>query len=126
MCGERLSKYICHMRLNLTHLRMHRFGQALLQDCEYCRTADDFAIHALPRPLLQYVREAAIVGLVTARGTQRGRWRLWGIWSLLAAAVLEAYWIATVSIKISPRVNPPYVRMVPCPLPWCIKIQTVV
>jgi hypothetical protein len=40
---------------------------------------------------------------VTARGSHHTRWRSWGIWCLIGAAAFEAYWVATVNIKITQR-----------------------
>lgn len=105
--GVVLAKAVEGLLTRLTSFEMRavfiRFGQALIQDCEYCRTFDEFALHALPRPLLQYARTAALVGLLTANGSYRARWRSWGIWALILAAGTEVYWIATVPIKITAK-----------------------
>ncbi|TDL22068.1 hypothetical protein BD410DRAFT_866167 [Rickenella mellea] len=75
-----------------------RFGHTVLQDCIYCHTPNDFALYALPRPLLEYVRELAVVGLVTIRGSGRERWRPWGLGAVLGAAGVEAYWVVSAEI----------------------------
>ena len=49
------------------------------------------------------MREAALAGLLTMRGTGRERWRTYVVGALLCAAGLEAYWIATVTIDIPPN-----------------------
>ena len=64
-------------------------------NCAHCVNFFDYSLFALPGPLLAYVREAAIVGLVTARSGGRQRWRKWGVGLLVAAAGFEAYWTAT-------------------------------
>jgi hypothetical protein len=40
-----------------------RFGHNVLASCTYCQSFDDFALYALPRPLLAYIREAAFIGV---------------------------------------------------------------
>ncbi|KZT24148.1 hypothetical protein NEOLEDRAFT_1094760 [Neolentinus lepideus HHB14362 ss-1] len=77
-----------------------RFGQSVIQTCHYCHTPSEYALHALPNPLLGYLWEAAVLGLVTIRGSFRERWRKWGVGALVATAVMEAYWILTVEVKI--------------------------
>ncbi|EPQ53709.1 hypothetical protein GLOTRDRAFT_131048 [Gloeophyllum trabeum ATCC 11539] len=77
-----------------------RLGQSVIESCDYCHTPSEYALHALPNPLLEYLREAAVVGLVTIQGSFRERWRKWGVGVLVATAVLEAYWILTVEIRI--------------------------
>ncbi|KAL0958017.1 hypothetical protein HGRIS_000192 [Hohenbuehelia grisea] len=77
-----------------------RFGQRVLQTCEYCQTYDEYALYALPGPLLAYIQEAALIGLVTIRGTHRERWRTLGVGAVVAAAVLEGWYISTVPIRI--------------------------
>ncbi|TFY74365.1 hypothetical protein EWM64_g9646 [Hericium alpestre] len=42
-----------------------RFGQDTLQTCAHCHTHSDFQQYALPRSLLEYLREAAVVGVLT-------------------------------------------------------------
>lgn len=40
-----------------------RFGHNVLATCTYCKSFDDFALYALPRPLLAYIREIAFMGV---------------------------------------------------------------
>jgi len=47
-----------------------RFGHNVLVACTYCQSFDDFALYALPRPLLAYIREIAFIG-VRARNSNR-------------------------------------------------------
>ena len=77
-----------------------RFGQSVLQDCEYCHTYDEYALYALPRPLLEYVRETAVVGLLTINGSFKERWRTAAIGVIVCAAVAEGYWVSSVEVKI--------------------------
>jgi len=78
-----------------------RFGQSVLQDCEYCHTYDEYALYALPRPLLEYVRETAVVGFLTINGSHKERWRTAAIGAIVCAAVAEGYWVSTAQVKIS-------------------------
>ncbi|KAH9943561.1 hypothetical protein B0H21DRAFT_892786 [Amylocystis lapponica] len=77
-----------------------RFGQAVVQDCEHCKTFDEYALFALPRALLEYIREACVLGLLTVTGSGRERWRVHTIGALVCVAVLEGYSIATATIHI--------------------------
>ncbi|KAJ3477839.1 hypothetical protein NLI96_g10187 [Meripilus lineatus] len=77
-----------------------RFGQNVLQDCEHCKTFDEYALNALPGPLLQYIREAFIIGLITITGSFRERWRTYAIGALVIAAVVEGYYTLTADITI--------------------------
>jgi hypothetical protein len=79
---------------------MYRFGQRVIEECTHCRTQDEYAIHAFPRPLLQYVREAAVMGALTIRGSYRSRWRTMSVSVIALAAVLEIYWLLTAPIEI--------------------------
>ncbi|KAF4563700.1 hypothetical protein AB1N83_010192 [Pleurotus pulmonarius] len=88
-----------------------RFGQHVLQTCEYCTTYDEFAIYAILEPLRSYIYEAAVVGAVTISGTQRERLRTIGLGVLVAAALAEGYWISTVPIKVPRRGEPNDVTM---------------
>ena len=78
----------------------YRFGQSVLQDCEYCHTYDEYALYAIPRPLLSYIRETAVAGLLTISGTHKERWRMYAIGTIVCAAVTEGYWVSTVQVKI--------------------------
>lgn len=40
-----------------------RFGHNVLTTCTYCQSFEDFALYALPRPILSYIREIAFVGV---------------------------------------------------------------
>ncbi|RPD55540.1 hypothetical protein L227DRAFT_579512 [Lentinus tigrinus ALCF2SS1-6] len=78
-----------------------RFGQAVIQDCEHCTTFDEYAIFAVPRMALGYVKEAAVVGFVTIRGSGHERWRTYAIGALVAAFIMEGYKIGTTPVRIS-------------------------
>lgn len=71
-----------------------------MEVCEHCTTFYDFVLYALPRPLLEYAREAAVVGVVTIRGSVRERWRPWGLGILGLSAALEAYLLMTANVTI--------------------------
>ncbi|KAI0360346.1 hypothetical protein OH77DRAFT_674974 [Trametes cingulata] len=77
-----------------------RFGQTVIQDCEYCTTFDEYLIFAAPRIALGYVKEAAVVGLLTIRGSGHERWRTYAVALLVGAFIVEGYWIATTPIGI--------------------------
>ncbi|KAI0341338.1 hypothetical protein BDW22DRAFT_1358834 [Trametopsis cervina] len=77
-----------------------RYGQSVVQNCEHCRTADEYALFALPGPLMQYIREAAVVGLLTTTESHRSRWRKLGIIAVVAAGLFEGYNIITAQITI--------------------------
>lgn len=65
---------------------------------------------AFPRPLLEYVREAFIVGLLTTRGSGHESRRSLSIALLISLAIGEAYWLYTVPISL--RENSDIVFMV--------------
>ncbi|THH30570.1 hypothetical protein EUX98_g3622 [Antrodiella citrinella] len=77
-----------------------RFGQSVLQDCEYCTTYDEFALYALPGPLLEYVRETAFIALVTIRGSHRERWRTYASAGVVCVAALEGYMVASHAVRV--------------------------
>lgn len=89
-------------RISSLEMRMLyvRFGQDVLQDCEHCRTFDEFALFALPGALLEYIREAAVLGLLTVHQSGRTRWRTYVLGALVCAAILEGYQIITATVKI--------------------------
>ncbi len=72
----------------------------MLQDCEYCTKSDEYAIYAFPGPLLQYIREALVVGLLTINGSFRDKWRTYSLAAIVCAAIVEGYWTMTAEIKI--------------------------
>lgn len=76
-------------------------------DCSYCKTPFELAIHALPSPLLQYTRTAAVIGVATLLGTGRERWRVLGIGAVIAAAAAEVWWVASSPIEIPPDGSKP-------------------
>jgi hypothetical protein len=77
-----------------------RFGQTAIVECGHCSTYWDYAIYALPGPLLQYVRTAAMVGLITIRGSWREHWRTLTISSVIAVALAEAYYVMTAIVQV--------------------------
>jgi hypothetical protein len=69
-----------------------------VSSCEFCHTFSDHAIYALPTTLLQYVRTACLVGILTIRGSHKERWRTLAVTSLIFAALCEAWWVNLVVI----------------------------
>ncbi|KAH9477466.1 hypothetical protein JR316_0009681 [Psilocybe cubensis] len=92
-------------RLGLMDMRSLyiRFGHDVLTTCSYCQSFDDFALYAFPSSLLEYVREIAFVGLLTLPKTPTAHFRPVGLGVLLAALLIEAYWVLTVPVLITPR-----------------------
>ncbi|KAF8875244.1 hypothetical protein BD779DRAFT_1629960 [Infundibulicybe gibba] len=77
-----------------------RFGHTALATCTYCESPSEFALYALPRPLLEYIREVAIIGLLTPARTPV---RTFGTGVLLAAGLAEAYYLTSSAIPIPLR-----------------------
>ena len=50
--------------------------------------------------MLSYVKEAALLGIVTIRGTNRESWRSATIGFLILACIVDVYWMLTVSIVV--------------------------
>jgi hypothetical protein len=59
---------------------------------------------------LQYLRTAALVGLLTLKIAHKQRWRIPAIGVLAAAAAGEAWWISTVPITVNKDYNGVMVR----------------
>ncbi|KAG7097435.1 hypothetical protein E1B28_004779 [Marasmius oreades] len=83
-----------------------KFGHETLSACVFCSTYFDFALYAFTGVFLEYLREAAVIGLVTIKSTSLERYRSVAIGVLIAAAAGEAYWLTTVGITI-PREGKP-------------------
>ena len=66
----------------------------------HCKTADQYALFALAAPLMQYIREAVFVGLLTVENSGRSRWRTAAVVLLVAAFLAEAYTAATAPVVI--------------------------
>ncbi|KAK0215640.1 hypothetical protein IW262DRAFT_228005 [Armillaria fumosa] len=77
-----------------------RFGHDVVATCDFCHSYGDFAFFALSTSILSYIREIAIVGLVTIRGTCRERHRTLGISALICVAVMEGYFKTTRVIQV--------------------------
>ena len=84
----------------LTVRALDRFGQAVLQDCQHCKTLDQYALYAIANPLTEYVREGVIAGLLTMSGSHHGRWRIYSIIALVAGGLLEAYLATATPVQI--------------------------
>ena len=81
--------------------RSTRFGQDTIQDCEWCATFTEYAAYTLPVIVLSYIKEAALLGMVTMRGTNRETWRSTTIGSLMLACIVDVYWMLTVKISVT-------------------------
>ncbi|KAF9030087.1 hypothetical protein BDZ89DRAFT_949992 [Hymenopellis radicata] len=82
-----------------------RFGHDTVATCEYCRSYADFAFYSLPSAAMAYVREVAVIGLVTIRGTGREHLRTVGVGALAAVAALEVYFRSSAVIQIKDGEN---------------------
>lgn len=52
-----------------------RFGHNTVVECDYCHSFWDFALFSLPGVGIQYVRMAAVFGVMTMRGSGKRKWR---------------------------------------------------
>ena len=80
--------------------RSTRFGQNAIQECEWCTTFTEYAAYTLPSIVLSYLEVAALIGVVTIRGTNREKWRSATIGFLILACILDVYLILTVRIAV--------------------------
>ncbi|EJD54844.1 hypothetical protein AURDEDRAFT_110298 [Auricularia subglabra TFB-10046 SS5] len=77
-----------------------RLGHATIQGCEHCATPDEYQLVALPRPVLEFVREALFAGLLTSRALHKRHWRPWAVGVLAVFLLFERYVLATIHIKL--------------------------
>lgn len=98
--------------LDLT--RSTRFGQNTVQECEWCTTFTDFAAYTVVAIVLSYIKEAALLGAVTIRGTNHETWRSTVISVLVLACIADVCWMLTVRITVDQQeptmVSPVYYR----------------
>ncbi|KAF9788143.1 hypothetical protein BJ322DRAFT_609118 [Thelephora terrestris] len=89
-------------RLNTYDLRTYfvRFGQNTVQECEWCTTFTEYAVYTIAPIFLSYILEAALLGLVTIRGSNREMWRSTTIGVLILACSVDAYWMLTVRVTV--------------------------
>lgn len=66
----------------------------------HCKTSDQYALFAIPGPLLQYIREGIFVGFLTVEYSGRSRWRTLGLVVVVAAFLAEAYTVLSVPVTI--------------------------
>ncbi|EAU82813.1 hypothetical protein CC1G_11330 [Coprinopsis cinerea okayama7 len=83
-----------------------RFGHDIIAGCDYCQSFGDYALLALPRPLLAYIREMAFVGVLTLPGSPKSHLRPLGLATLMLSALAEAYFILSATISIKPQEEP--------------------
>lgn len=86
------------IELLLSRLRVHgnrslftRFGQLSMQSCQFCSSAGDYALINLSFILLQYLRTAALVLLLTTAVNGRERLRSVALGISICAFVAEGY-----------------------------------
>ncbi|KAL0070144.1 hypothetical protein AAF712_002633 [Marasmius tenuissimus] len=94
---ERLLKRLASAEMRVLYVK---FGHEALSTCDFCWTFFDFALYTGTGVVLEYLREAAILGLITIRSTSLERYRSFAIGLLVTVAAGEAYWISTVGISI--------------------------
>ncbi|KAL0573301.1 hypothetical protein V5O48_008664 [Marasmius crinis-equi] len=103
---DRLLKRLGSAEMRILYVK---FGHETITNCDFCSTFFDYALYTATGVGLEYLREAAIIGLVTIKSTSLERYRSLAIGILVAAAAGEAYWLSSVVIPI-PRdgrdVNP--------------------
>lgn len=80
--------------------RSARFGQNTIQECEWCTTFTEYAVYTLATIFLAYIQEAALLGLVTVRGSNRETWRSTTIGVLILACIVDVYWMLTVRVTV--------------------------
>ena len=68
-----------------------RFGQRALQTCLYCSSTTDYTILVLSGALLDYLRTAMLLLLLTTHVNGRQRWRTNVLGVLTCAFLAEAY-----------------------------------
>ena len=90
-----------------------RFGQNTIQECEWCATFTDYVAYALPVIVLSYIKEAALLGVVTVAGTNRETWRSAIIGFLMLACIIDVYCMLTVRVAVNQR-DPTMVCLIPC------------
>ncbi|KAK7059738.1 hypothetical protein R3P38DRAFT_2837552 [Favolaschia claudopus] len=83
-----------------------RFGHDVVSACDYCLSFDEFGLFAVPRALISYIFEVAVIGLVTVMNSGRERYRTIAVAIVAGAFCVEAYYIMTVSIEISKADKP--------------------
>ncbi|KAF9226249.1 hypothetical protein BS17DRAFT_697858 [Gyrodon lividus] len=86
------------VELLLTRLGMYdsrtsfaRFGQLTMQTCQYCSSAGDYALFTLSGILLEYLRTAALLLLLTTTINGRQRSRTIIVGALTSALLAEVY-----------------------------------
>ncbi|KAH6917696.1 hypothetical protein BKA70DRAFT_1091351 [Coprinopsis sp. MPI-PUGE-AT-0042] len=84
-----------------------RFGHDVVASCDYCRTYTDYALLALPRPLLSYIREMAFMGAMTLPNSSKSHLRSLSLATLMLAAAAEAYWTLAMPIVMPQPGLPP-------------------
>jgi len=69
--------------------------------------------YTLPVIVLSYLKEAALLGVVTIAGANREAWRFTVIAFLTLACIVDVYWMLTVRIAVNKQ-EPTMVGRIPC------------
>ncbi|KAJ8580464.1 hypothetical protein M405DRAFT_706372, partial [Rhizopogon salebrosus TDB-379] len=80
-----------------------RFGQRALQTCAPCTSASDYSLFIFASAILEYVRTAAVLLLLTSSANGRDRWRGYLLGVLVCTALAEGYVVVSVSAAPLPR-----------------------
>lgn len=86
--------YVRYVRSSLprkAELMGGRFGQRAIQTCSYCSSAADYTILVLSGILLDYLRTATLLLLLTTNINGRQRWRTNVLGALTCAFLAEVY-----------------------------------
>lgn len=79
-------------------------------------TFTEYAVYAVAPIVLSYLKEVALLGVVTIRGTNRETWRSTVISVLMLACIVDVYWMLTVRIIVDRQeptmVGPAYYHLV--------------
>lgn len=63
-------------------------------------TFTEYAVYTVVPIVLSYIKEAALLGVVTVRGTNRETWRSTVISALMLACIIDVCWMLTVRITV--------------------------
>jgi hypothetical protein len=85
------------------HFHLRRFGQRALQTCAPCTSASDYSLFIFASAILEYVRTAAVLLLLTSSANGRDRWRGYLLGVLVCTALAEGYVVVSASAAPLPR-----------------------
>lgn len=84
-------RYVLRLLPSKADLTRGRFGQRAMQTCPYCSSTTDYTILVLSSILLDYLRTATVLLLLTTNVNGRQRWRTNALGALTCAFLAEAY-----------------------------------